>query len=48
MRAGVVTDNPDPIRRAYESRKSVPKLGGMLGWGFLSRVIISQIGLQTS
>jgi len=42
-RAGVLTANPDAIRAAYAGRKSVMKIGAMLGWGLLLRIAVSQL-----
>ena len=41
--ADFVMRNRDVIFRAYESRKSVFKLAGMVGWGVLARVLAAQL-----
>jgi molybdopterin-guanine dinucleotide biosynthesis protein A len=43
VRAGILTANPDAIRGAYAGRKSVTRIGKMLGWGLLLRIVVSQI-----
>ncbi len=43
IRAGAITGNPDPIRAAYDRRKSPIALGGLLGWGLLAKIVASQI-----
>jgi GTP:adenosylcobinamide-phosphate guanylyltransferase len=43
VRAGVILQNPDSIHKAYAARKSPLALGKMLGWGLLTRILVSQI-----
>ena len=39
---GFLMENRDLIARAHESRKSIFRLAGMIGWGVLARVIAAQ------
>lgn len=38
-----VTDHSKTIDDAYAARKDILKLGGMLGWGLLLKVVLSQL-----
>jgi GTP:adenosylcobinamide-phosphate guanylyltransferase len=46
-RAGVLTANPGAVRAAYAGRKSVFRIGGMLGWGLLLRIAVSQLAMPS-
>ena len=40
--AGFIMDNSEIIAQAYDARKKILRLAGMIGWGTLLRVLIAQ------